>query len=96
MPRATKQPVQEVQPELAPDSTITIPPELISTVDPMAWEVIEKMIPIWVKQRVVFLLASDVPEHQAKRQEVFSNLRGAIFANALAGVAEAKALRGGE
>jgi len=64
---------------------IELPPSLEGVVDEVAWEVIEKMFPVWVRQRVAFVLHSEDPAHLARRQVIYSNLRDAIFANAVAG-----------
>jgi len=83
MPKTTKpEPIAESTPLLP---QVDLPPSVQKTVDEVAWKVIEEMFPVWVKERVAFLLQSDDPKHTATRQIIYSNLRGAIFANVLAG-----------
>jgi len=83
MPKTTK-------PESIAESTsllpqVDLPPSVQKTVDEVAWKIIEEMFPIWVRERVAFLLQSEDSAHVEKRKEVFQLLQGAIFANAVAG-----------
>jgi hypothetical protein len=82
MPRTPKQPT--AQPDTS-EPVMTMPDELRPTVDAIAWTAIEKLFPVWVKQRVAHLLQSTDPADVQKRQEIFKTLEQAIFANALAG-----------
>lgn len=90
MPRAAAKQAQTEPPIEQPQaSELQIPQALEGFVDEMAWEVISRMFPTWVRRRIAYLLQSEDPAHVAKRQELFATLRDAIFAQALAGAATA-------